>query len=227
MRRKGFTARERNMIAILMIIVLTSAILSNVLRHPHRGGSGRIHCMSNLKQIGIALMQYNQDYNERYPLIVATSHSNALSEKPIKPGEFCNYGWADAIYPYLKNQRVYQCPIQEQNYQSANPFAPTERGFTDYWFNSNLDGVALKSLVQGDATTIISIGDGNDGGDMTDARYNLSALPASWLNDQGSPCYRHIGSAMYGFLDGHAKVLMPNKITNRQPGDKQPTFAVR
>lgn len=222
MRRKGFTLWE--LIAILAIIVITAAVLFPVL-HVHRG-SGRSSCINHLKQMGIALTQYNQDYDERYPLIVLTPVSDVLTVTPTS-NESCYYGWADSIFPYLKSPTIYHCPTQTQKTNKTPSLSPLARNFTDYWLNTNLNGLSLKSAVTANADNIIALGDGNDGGDMTDARYNLLALPAPWLNDQESPCYRHLGSAMYCFLDGHVKTLTPDKITNRPPGNKQPTFAVK
>jgi prepilin-type processing-associated H-X9-DG protein len=47
-------------------------------------------CRTRLKQIGIALKQYTQDYDERFPLAV---------------------NWQDAIIPYIgHNSAVFQCP---------------------------------------------------------------------------------------------------------------------
>ena len=89
---------------------------------------------------------------------------------------------------------------------------PTASGFTDYWFNANLSGFAMADVKTPKQT--ILFGDGNDGGDLTDARYNLPALPAAWISNQNSPAYRHDGGANYVFLDGHVKRMTPDEIAS-------------
>jgi prepilin-type processing-associated H-X9-DG protein len=142
-----------------------------------------------------------------------------------------SYGWADAIFPYVKTASLYQCPSEKQNSSGVPKVLPTERGYTDYWFNSNLNGFSIgmaMGIPQIDAKTqsrIIVMGDGNDGKDLTDARYNLPALPATWINDKTSPLYRHLENATYAFLDGHVKMLKPEQISNGSAKESQYTFS--
>jgi hypothetical protein len=60
----------------------------------HNGG-GRISCLSNVKQLGLAFRMYEQDYDERYPL---------------------SPSWNEDIYPYTKNTHILHCP-----YASGEP----------------------------------------------------------------------------------------------------------
>jgi len=46
-------------------------------------------CSSNVKQICLGLSMYNQDWDDRFP-----PHQD----------------WPDALYPYMKNRRLYVCP---------------------------------------------------------------------------------------------------------------------
>ena len=77
MKRRGFTLWE--VVAVLAVIVIAAAILYPVFaRWEHKGGN-RVSCQSNLKQIGLALKMYGEDYDEKYPLVVV---SNAVGTKP-------------------------------------------------------------------------------------------------------------------------------------------------
>ena len=49
----------------------------------------RSSCQSNLKQIALGIKQYEQDYDEKFPL--------------AKP-------WIDVLQPYLKSEEVFNCP---------------------------------------------------------------------------------------------------------------------
>jgi prepilin-type processing-associated H-X9-DG protein len=56
-------------------------------------------CLSNVKQMGLALSMYIQDYDEQFP-----------------PGS----RWMDATFPYVKREDVYRCP----SVAGANATAP-------------------------------------------------------------------------------------------------------
>ena len=53
------------------------------------GGSHRINCMSNAKLLGLGVLMYCQDYDDRFPIASL---------------------WMDESYPYIKNIQVYHCP---------------------------------------------------------------------------------------------------------------------
>ena len=57
--------------------------------------------MSNLKQIGMAVLQYNGDYDEHMPLTVMDSFFN---------GGTTHSTWVESTQPYIKSTQVYRCP---------------------------------------------------------------------------------------------------------------------
>ena len=63
--RRGFTLIE--LLVVIAIISLLAAILFPVFSRA-RENARRSSCLSNLKQIGLGMMQYTQDYDERYPM---------------------------------------------------------------------------------------------------------------------------------------------------------------
>lgn len=156
-------------------------------------------CQSNLKQISLGVMQYVQDYDGKYPLASTPSG-----------------GWVDAIYPYLKSARLFQCPTEPTWVEPAEvvgelPFAPKVTGLTDYYFNAQLQNRLEKSI--GDQSRIISLGDGNDGQETTDASYSKPGIPVRWRTDSSSPAYRHLGGANYAFTDGHVKYFKVAEVS--------------
>ncbi len=90
--KAGFTLIE--LLVVIAIIAILAAILFPVFQKV-RENARKTACLSNLKQIGLAVTQYTQDYDENYP----TGHTGSLGQ-----------GWAGTIYPYVKSTDVFHCP---------------------------------------------------------------------------------------------------------------------
>lgn len=137
------------------------------------GTRNKSYCQPNLKQIALGVMQYTQDYDERYP-IVSMNDTGVNNERP--------YGWADALQPYLKSTLIFQC-TEENDY--ARDKTPTDMGYSDYWYNARLNGLEQKAVSH--VASTLMLGDGNDGNDATNARYSLSELPPAWTPSNTNP----------------------------------------
>ena len=207
--RSGYTLIE--MLITLAIVGAIAALLFPVTTHC--GSSPRFNCQSNLKQIGLAMLQYSQDYDERMPPIALAAVSASLSPY-ARP-----YGWADALQPYAKSTRIFQCPSEKNAPDLAATEDATQPGFTDYWFNTNLNVVSVRFI---DApTNTLLLGEGNDGRDGSDARYNRNVLPQSWLVPlppetglEPRPAQRHLGTGNYLFVDSHVKSFAPQIVVD-------------
>jgi prepilin-type N-terminal cleavage/methylation domain-containing protein/prepilin-type processing-associated H-X9-DG protein len=92
--RGGFTLIE--LLVVIAIIAILAAILFPVFARA-RENARRASCQSNMKQLGLGIMQYLQDYDERY----FRGTAGALPT---------GAGWAGAIYPYTKSVQLYKCP---------------------------------------------------------------------------------------------------------------------
>lgn len=94
----GFTLIE--LLVVISIIALLAAILFPVFSRA-RENARRSSCQSNLKQIGVGLMQYLQDYDEVAPAYVVLRGASNTANVAL-----------DLIYPYVKNEQVFNCPSQ-------------------------------------------------------------------------------------------------------------------
>src|ERR1700710_3154638 len=91
-RASAFTLIE--LLVVIAIIAILAAILFPVFAKA-REKARQASCLSNEKQIGLALMQYVQDSDELLP---------------NRKNEGGNKNWKTYINPYVKSTRVWVCP---------------------------------------------------------------------------------------------------------------------
>ena len=166
-------------------------------------------CQGNLKQIGLAIFEYAQDYNEKLPPAI-------FHDKYI--------GWANGLQPYAKSYSIFQC-YADQNPPQETP-QPDKPGFTDYWFNGNMAGVNEEKITS--AFNLIMLGGGDGGSSDSTASYALNHFSTPWLQSSDSPIKRHLGGANYAFADGHVKWFKPEGIIHIHSSNSEglPTFSV-
>ncbi|MDF2439136.1 MAG: hypothetical protein JWN98_120 [Abditibacteriota bacterium] len=92
---KGFTLIE--LLVVIAIIAILAAILFPVFARA-RENARRASCQSNLKQIGLAVMQYVQDYDETYPFT------------PWGGGNDTTRALGLVTEPYHKSSQLWRCP---------------------------------------------------------------------------------------------------------------------
>jgi len=111
-RFKAFTLIE--LLVVIAIISILAAILFPVFARA-RENARRASCMSNLKQFGLGMMMYVQDYDETYALAVQRVKRAGHA---VPPGGWwgtfstTDYAimWQQQMYPYTKSIEVYNCP---------------------------------------------------------------------------------------------------------------------
>jgi len=72
-RAAGFTLIE--LLVVIAIIGILAAMLFPTLHRAHESGR-RSHCMNNLRQIGLGIQLYRQDYEDRPPLYLVNPGSD-------------------------------------------------------------------------------------------------------------------------------------------------------
>jgi len=104
---KGFTLIE--LLVVIAIIAILAAILFPVFARA-REQARKASCQSNLKQIGLAVLMYLQDYDQVYPY---GRNSYGGDEKVIRhtTTEYSVTGvWYTIFQPYTKSFQVFICP---------------------------------------------------------------------------------------------------------------------
>jgi prepilin-type N-terminal cleavage/methylation domain-containing protein/prepilin-type processing-associated H-X9-DG protein len=231
----GFTLIE--LLVVIAIIAILAAILFPVFGRA-RENARRSNCQSNLKQIGLGLIQYAQDYDEAQPL---TAFGGAgPTNWPSK------YKWMDAIYPYIKSQQVFTCPSNTAANATNYVYAPSRPGATLYdngsyvynnayysYPNTSPARVNLAAIVAPTTTAWIL------------EQFSTNNIELAWGNAAANPQItklngvnrilaaadvgeRHLDTTTVLFCDGHVKSMklsaltatkqvVPNGSVNPQP----------
>ncbi|MEN6645340.1 MAG: DUF1559 domain-containing protein [Armatimonadia bacterium] len=201
MNRRGFTLIE--LLVVIAIIASLAAILFPVFAKA-REKARQSSCLNNMKQLGLAAMQYAQDYDEMLP---RTNIGPGVGTYTLPNGTTSsNYMlWHTCIYPYVKNVQVYNCPSD-----SAAAFTGQYTGGGSYGLNSYNSGRALGTVnYPAEAMFFAEAG----GGDS----YNLDGDTAGANEEMvGSATFtsvpRHNNGLNNAFCDGHAKWMQGTAI---------------
>ena len=193
-RKRGFTLIE--LLVVIAIISILAAILFPVFARA-RENARRASCMSNIKNMGLAFMQYTQDYDERMPRTTTCGSATLETGKPA--GGACSTGgnlhlWHHSVYPYVKSPQAYLDPSVNRDwdgsYAARIPFG----------FNLGLTGVALASILTPAETLVLA------DSDQTMASGNFYIIDAkSDGTNWSQPDPRHLDTFNMVYADGHAK----------------------
>jgi len=100
LKGKGFTLIE--LLVVIAIIAILAAILFPVFAQA-REKARQTSCLSNMKQLGLGLMMYADDYDECYAGGTWTSYGEMNNWNSAK------YSFVVALYPYVKSAGIYVC----------------------------------------------------------------------------------------------------------------------
>jgi prepilin-type processing-associated H-X9-DG protein len=147
----------------LLIIPILAAILFPVFAQA-REKARQTSCLSNLKQQGLGIMMYAQDYDQTLP--------------PAK-------AWMDKVGPYIRAERVFQCPSIKQ------------KGTYGYAFNADNSAKSIGKIASPNTMAMVFDCDS----DVRSAGVKGLVLPTK---------ARHSGKNNITYADGHAKSVGSN-----------------
>lgn len=187
-RRFAFTLIE--LLVVIAIIAILASILFPVFARA-RENARRASCMSNMKQLGLSMMMYKQDYDGRFPSAGWVDNLPC----PDGSGNMCGASWEVKIYPYVKSLQVYVCPSDSDRVWLGNNQGT---GQISYGYNFvNLDFVNEAAIDK--PSQMIMMADMQ--GTVTYALYQFNSY-TSGIREISD---RHLNGAVLNFVDGHVK----------------------
>ena len=202
--RGGFTLIE--LLVVIAIIAILAAILFPVFARA-RENARRASCQSNMKQLGLGMLQYAQDYDEKY------------SDATV--------GWGGAIFPYVKSTQVYVCPSDSssaamprmsygENYNIG--LAPGLSSFTSsaktvmmyealgYTSDPSVKNETSSSAANGFVGTLQRFATGP----ISNCYWaGAPGVAQGWSTTEG----RHLEGGNYLMADGHVKWFRPTAVS--------------
>jgi len=209
--RRGFTLIE--LLVVIAIIAILAAILFPVFARA-REKARQTTCASNVKNLGLAVLMYAQDYDEVFPLGAYAVPSGFLT-------------WHDLTDPYAKNTGIWHCPSSPVKKSDANGQLTTHFGYNARYL------VGMDFSFQQAPVSLAAVGSATETVLLSDA---VSSVPNSWCGDDGKflllpgdldadcwgrPAFLHTEGANVLWVDGHVRWQKPNQFyLNQSPPDR-------
>ncbi len=188
MRRRGFTLIE--LLVVIAIIAILAAILFPVFAKA-REKARQTSCLSNVKQLGLALLMYSQDYDEALP-------NHCPGSGPF---------WMGCVMPYIKNSQIFSCP------SSPRDTAETQTGLSlprSYGFNFAMSmGKVARAAYPSELIILADSQSPDDRNDCCPGVCYIAPVPRNSCCQTNAPwghcSNRHNDGLNNCFMDGHAK----------------------
>ncbi|MBC8143667.1 MAG: DUF1559 domain-containing protein [Armatimonadetes bacterium] len=232
---KAFTSVKQNaftlieLLVVIAIIAILAAILFPVFAQA-REKARQTSCLSNEKQIGLAMMQYIQDYDETLPLgslygssqPISVAWDNLIEPYAQKAGT-TSFGRGSNAYLVCPSDSVDRDPITNSKRSYAIPM--TFFAGNDYaWEIEDTSGGSVLGFTKGrplaDFTApanVIIVAEAHKINNKIGT--NLGYRVANTAAQLATPIAKtppHSGGWNYLFADGHAKWFKPEQTVARQ-----------
>lgn len=212
-RGPRFTLIE--LLVVIAIISVLAAILLPVFANAREKGR-QTTCLSNEKQLSLAILMYAQD-NDEFLCPTDTGQTDAHGNEIL---------WPDILAPYVRSAAVRLCPSDSR--ETLCSYGLNELNFSDLGDDDAKPPVNLARFQTPSDTVMLAelgVGAPSNPVDFTTVRLNTYKLtaPDGDLDDAADarPSARHFNRANVTLMDGHAKALPLNGFyTGQQPPDK-------
>lgn len=211
-RKSGFTLIE--LLVVISIIAILAAILFPVFGQA-KAAAKKIVCVSNIRQIGMAALMYANDYDDSGPCAAIGAADAGLiggwiyySRFPADDGKQpqAYIPKLGSLYPYIKNDGIFQCPVDNLAKIDGNSYAINEcvtepNGIWE-------EGISSTSVEAPSNTAyFLEEYEGNSGTNITGSTDDGFYVP--FANGISA---RHSLFSCFTFCDGHAKSLRPEQF---------------
>lgn len=219
---RAFTLIE--LLVVIAIIAILAAILFPVFAKA-REKARETSCASNLKQIGLAFMQYVQDYDEQEPYNGPANQATPAGTNNVAI-DFEYPGWiSNSVVPYTKSQQLFDCPSRQDGWtdpNNSNRAVSYSYNYEALYFGVGnvpyANGVPSLAAINSPSTLIVMSDSDNSWMDVPfEQSYGYGGgwrfRDWAWfVANNGKTCW-HIGRNNFLYADGHVKNAAWPQIT--------------
>jgi len=219
MRRSAIAFTLIELLVVIAIIAILAAVLLPVFAQA-RESARKTQCMSNLRQMGLAIQMYLQDADETMPIVKSipsdpdgsTMVNVIVNGMMVFPTQERFVSLPNVIDPYVKNRGIFLCPSAVAGCPGRTFGVPTQPGSRGQWkltywcFGYDFPANTGFSFPPGSPAYAANC--------MMDGRsYAAITTPADQpiIIDQrielpgGRAHFAHRGGSPHAFADGHVK----------------------
>lgn len=193
-RKSGFTLIE--LLVVIAIIAILAAILFPVFARV-KNAARQSQCVSNLGQLSKATIMYASEHSGKLPRWQNTAETNRQTGGAMT--------WDAYVVRYLKNSRVFTCPVNcVRSDRSSYPAGTLIRSYS---MPKNVSGVFYEMAPKSSMTVMLFEKGSNVVGATSDAV--AESFLQMWGSTLESPDkFWHGRGKVFAFMDGHAKYVM-------------------
>jgi len=216
-RREAFTLIE--LLVVIAVIGILAAILFPVFAQA-RERARRTACLSNMKQIGLAVHMYMQDHDGRVPICNDNTTPTTADD---------NGYWWITLFKYTKDDGVFVCPSWQQTTTPTgliawetppNPAQPFDHAgiVGTYVWNETMDGAPESKLagrsadgVEYGPAQVVAVAEGFNGSHIWKPEH---VTPLNGNTERRLREFHQEGMNV-AYADGHAKWIKNTQMKRR------------
>jgi prepilin-type processing-associated H-X9-DG protein len=191
--RRAFTLVE-GVVVVAVVAVLSVVFLPGLMRAKTRS---RIHCVGNLKEVGIAFRIWEGDNGDKYPMQVPVALGGAR--------ELIATGNVAGCFQVMSNEvsapKILTCP-EDARHKATTNWAGLNRLDMSYFIGSDVAETDPQGVLSGDANLV------QNGRVVAAGRVDLGSNSVSWTRDR----HQRMGNIL--MTDGSVQTVGRIAFTN-------------